>query len=141
MTDETFPSRVDAWLVVVVVGAVALVAVEALSAFARSPLEGWLNLGFLAGMLALVLLVAYPCSYTLTATQLVIRAGLVRWRIDYADITGVEPSRSLWSAPALSLRRVKVSYAGRFQLVSPRDRERFIAALNERVSAARRRPT
>lgn len=106
MTDEIHPSRVDGWLVGVAVGAMALVAFDALS-----------------------------------ATQLVIRSGLVRWRIAYADITGVEPSRSLWSAPALSLRRVGVRYAGRFQLVSPRDRERFITALNGRVRAVRRQAT
>jgi hypothetical protein len=55
------------------------------------------------------------------------------------QITDIAPSRSLWSAPAMSLRRVKVSYRGRFMLVSPRERERFIAELTQQVERAKRR--
>ncbi len=49
----------------------------------------------------------------------------------------MEPSRNPLAAPALSLRRVKVSYRGRFQLIPPLERERFIQLLEERVARAR----
>lgn len=135
-SDVTFRSRVDAWLVVVVSAAFGLLLVQAILAYSRSPGESFLVLGLLVFLLVLMRLIAYPCEYTLATTHLLIRFGVVQLRIDYAEITSVEPSRSLWSAPALSLRRVKVRYAGRFLLVSPADRERFIALLRERVAAA-----
>ena len=136
MNDVTYPSRIDAWLVVLVGGTVGIVLVLALSSYSHSPSESLLTFGVLAATLLFSTLIGYPCSYTLTDAQLVIRSGLVRHRIAYRDITAIEPSRSPWAAPALSLRRVKVSFSGRFQLVSPRERERFIDDLRRRVIAA-----
>lgn len=83
------------------------------------------------------MIVGFSCHYTLEADHLRVQSGVVRWRIPYADITDVQASRSPWAAPALSLRRVKISYRGRFQLVSPRERERFIDELRARVARAR----
>ena len=78
-----------------------------------------------------------PCRYTLESDHLLIRCGLIRQRIPYRDITAITPSRSLWSAPALSLQRVKLSYGrSSSQLVSPRERAAFIQALQHRVYAA-----
>lgn len=136
MSDETYPSRIDAWLVVVLAGTIGIVLAEAASTYSRSPSESLISVAVLAATLLLCALIGYPCEYTLTDRQLIVRSGLVRRRIAYRDITAVEPSGSLWAAPALSLRRVKVSFAGRFQLVSPRERERFIHDLQRRVSAA-----
>jgi len=136
MSDEIYRSRVDAWLVVVLAGTVGIVLAEAASTYSHSPSESLISLAVLAVTLLLCGLIGYPCEYTLTETQLIVRSGLVRRRIAYRDIAAVEPSRSLWAAPALSLHRVKVSFSGRFQLVSPRERERFIHDLQRRVTAA-----
>lgn len=136
MSDVTFRSRVDAWLVITVTAALVLVLLQGILAYSRSPGESFLVMGLLACLLLLMRLIAYPCEYTLASTHLLIRFGVVRVRIAYADVTSVEPSHSLWSAPALSLHRVKVRYAGRFLLISPVDRERFITLLRERVAAA-----
>jgi hypothetical protein len=136
MSDVTYPSRIDAWLVILVGGSVGIVLVLALASYSHSPSESLQSLGVLAATLLFSALVGYPCQYTLTDAQLVIRSGLIRQRIAYRDITAIEPSRSPWAAPALSLRRVKVSFSGRFQLVSPRERERFIDDLRGRVIVA-----
>lgn len=88
-------------------------------------------------MLGIGLATSFPCTYTLTDTHLVIRSGLFRQRIAYRDITAVAASGSVWAAPALSLRRVWIDFAGRFQLVSPREREEFITALRRRADDAR----
>jgi hypothetical protein len=136
MSDVTYPSRIDTWLVVLVAGTIGIVLAQAVWAYPRSPTESVFALGVLAATLLFSALIGYPCNYTLTDEQLVIRSGLVRQRIAYRDITAIEPSRSPWAAPALSLRRVKVSFSGRFQLVSPRERERFIDDLRRRVIAA-----
>ena len=135
-----FPSRIDAWLAAVVLLAVlsplAVVAVQGAGSGAEQVVV-WVTalLPLLAGGLLLL-----PCRYTLAGDHLHIRCGLIRQRIAYRDITGIAPSRSILSAPALSLQRVKVSYRrGRgqgFQLVSPRERERFMQTLRQRVDGA-----
>lgn len=135
-TDSTFPSRIDTWLIVVVIITIGLMLFQAFIAYPESPTESLFSLAALAFMPLLTWLIGYPCEYTLTPTHLVIRSGVIRRRIAYSEVTTVEPSSSLWSAPALSLKCVKVSYSGRFQLLSPRDRAQFIAALRERVAAA-----
>jgi hypothetical protein len=138
--DPVFPSRIDAWLAAVVLLAVlsplAVVAVQGAGSGAGQALVWAMALlPLLVGGLLLL-----PCRYTLAGDHLQIRCGLIRQRIAYRDITGIAPSRSILSAPALSLQRVKVSYRrGRglgFQLVSPRERERFMRALQQRVDGA-----
>lgn len=137
MSDRTFPTRVDAWIVLATAGGFAATLFGGVSALRTNPVEASFAFGIAAFLVLLTFLVGIPCRYTLEDDHLLIQSGLVRWRIAYADITEVAPSRSLWAAPAMSLRRVKVSYRGRFQLVSPRDRERFIEELRSRVERAR----
>lgn len=68
--------------------------------------------------------------YRIGGGVLTIRSGPFRWRIRLADIQSVQPSRSLLSSPALSLRRLEIRYGGgRRILVSPTDPERFLQAL------------
>lgn len=137
MADVVYRSRVDAWLVAAVALAPGFLLVDAISAYPESPRETLSGLAMLALLAALGAIFGYPCTYTLASTHLLIRSGAFRQRIAYADVTSVEPSRSAWAAPALSLRRVRIVHAGRVQLVSPREREAFIEALRERVQDAR----
>ena len=137
MDDQTFPTRIDAWLVLAAAGGIAAALLGGFSTVETNPEESIFAFGLAAFMVALTFLVGVPCRYTLASDHLLIQSGVVRWRIPYVDITDVVPSRSLWAAPAMSLRRVKVSFRGRFQLVSPRDRERFIDELRARVAVAR----
>ena len=137
MTHRTLRSRIDTWLVIVLCLSLGLMLYQSIAVYSTSPTASLINLGMLAFLLVLGRLVGYPCEYTLTPTHLLIRFGAVRQRIAYTEITAVEPSRSLWASPALSLQRVKIRYAGRFVLVSPKDRAHFIAELRQRVEVAR----
>lgn len=138
MSDEvTFRSRVDAWLIAVIAAVVVLMAVQGFLLWETSPEGSVISLSVAALAGAIFVAVAVPCRYTLQRDHLHIRSGFIQQRIAYKDITGVEPSRNPLSAPALSLRRVKVSYKGWFQQVSPLERERFIELLEERVARAR----
>jgi len=139
---SVFPSRIDAWLAIVVLLAVLSPIPVLVLRGAGSGAEqvvGWVTalLPLVAGGLLLL-----PCRYTLADDHLHIRCGVIRQRIAYRNITGMVLSRNILSAPALSLHRVKVSYRkqnGRgqgFQLVSPREREVFMQALRTRVDAA-----
>jgi hypothetical protein len=71
MNDVTYPSRIDAWLVVLVGGSVGIVLVLALASYSHTPSESLLTLGVLAATLLFSALVGYPCSYTLNDAQLV----------------------------------------------------------------------
>jgi hypothetical protein len=131
--DTVYTSRIDAWLTVLLLGTMGIVLFQCWSSYDAAPRES-----LLAGIativtVTLLLALSWPCTYTLTESHLVIRSGLVRWRIPYRDIVGVRKSRSVWAGPALSLQRVKVSLHGRFMLVSPRDREQFITELARRA--------
>lgn len=137
MNTETFPTKIDAWIVLAAAGGLAAALAGGFTALETNPDEAVFAFGLAAFLVLLTFLVGFPCRYTLTDDHLLIQFGVVRQRISYADITDVAPSRALWAAPAMSLRRVKVRYRGRFQLVSPKERERFIAELRARVERAR----
>lgn len=135
----TFPTKVDAWLLLVIVGAFVATLDSVYSAYRTDPAEARVALLISGATWALVTALCVPCDYTLAEDQLIVRGGILRYRIPYADITDIAPSREIWAAPAMSLQRVKISH-GRFEamLISPRERERFIAELEKRVQAARR---
>lgn len=130
-----YPTAIDAWLVVATLAAIGGALAEAILVFPASPPAAFLSLTVVLLVAGFVGSLSYPCEYLLYPDHLLIRAGLARWRIAYGRITAIAPSRSLWAGPALSLRRVKINYGRRFVLVSPRDREGFIAALQARVGA------
>ena len=59
-----------------------------------------------------------------------IRSGPVRMSIPLNEINSVKPSRSLLSSPALSIKRLKISYgANKTVLVSPKDEKGFRRAI------------
>ncbi len=130
-----FPSRIDAWFVAVITVALAGTLYGGFAAL-RSGGEGAYGAFFAAGViLAILVALVLPCRYVLEQDHLFIRAGLLfRQRIPYLEITGVEPSSNPLAAPALSLRRVKVAYRDKYQLVSPRDRDEFMRALRARIT-------
>jgi hypothetical protein len=131
---ERFPSAVDSWLGALLVGVPLVLVGIGILALPVSPTSGIAQIvgGLLTG--GLMAAVSVPCHYTLDDRTLTIRCGLYRQRIEIARIESLEKSNSLLSAPALSLKRVKIVYGdGRSQLVSPRDRDGFIAALESRL--------
>lgn len=137
-TRAVYPSRIDTWLVLVIVGAVGLVLAHGILLAPTAPWAALISFGVAIFTALIVAAMTLPCRYELEADHVLIRCGMIRQRIRYAEITGVAPSRSMVSAPALSVRRVKIGFKHGAQLVSPREREAFIADLQQRVAAARR---
>lgn len=131
--EHIFRTRIDAWLVILVGIAIASCFVQAWSLSSVSP--GGSIAAAAIGILSLVIVltVTVPCRYTLKGDHLFIQCGVIRKRIPYAQIHRVEASSSPLSAPALSLRRVKIVYGQSFQLVSPQERDRFIEELSKRA--------
>jgi len=73
----------------------------------------------------------YTTGYTLLSDQLVIRSGPFRFRVPFAEITSVCPTRNPISSPACSLDRLEIRYRGGRSriLISPEDKPGLLAAL------------
>jgi hypothetical protein len=80
-----------------------------------------------------VALLAWPTRYELHEQELVIRSGVIRYRIPYSEIRAVTPSRNPLSAPAWSLDRLRIDRKRGYALISPRDKEGFLRVLAART--------
>ena len=67
--------------------------------------------------------------YAIDGDTLLIRCSMITWRVPIREITSITPTRSALSSPALSLDRLRIEYDNKEILVSPADKQRFIAAL------------
>jgi hypothetical protein len=84
----------------------------------------------LALVVALVAWIYLGTRYELRSRDLEVRSGPFRWVVPYDSLVEVRPSRSVLSAPALSLSRLELRLGeGRAILVSPADRMGFLREL------------
>jgi hypothetical protein len=68
--------------------------------------------------------------YVIGSTALDVRSGPFHWTVALHDIRSVQPTRDIRSGPALSFDRLRIEYgAGRVLLISPREKEAFLADL------------
>ena len=78
-----------------------------------------------------------PFNYEITATQLVARSGVLRWRVALDSIEEVRPSRNPASARTWSLDRLQVQDSnGGSELtlyISPKDKRSFMRDLADAV--------
>lgn len=127
---KKYPSKIDPW-----VAALVLVLTVALGWSAWQSTD-WGGAALLLAWLGGLAVITIPCYYVLEDDHLFIRAGVWKWRIPYADIQSVKPSQSMLAGPALSFQRIEIvsGQAGSI-LISPVDREGFIRALQQRMSA------
>lgn len=145
-TDQEFPPRRDAWLLVLIVISMSAALVGTVVAAINEPPET--RAGFLAApvlaMLAAAAMIAWvwrDTGYRLGRSALHVRSGPVRRRVEYVDILEVRHSRLPLSGPALSLRRLRIKRRRRGWrrllpakplMIAPRDREGFIRSLARR---------
>jgi len=122
-----FRSKVDWWLVGVLVASLVASGVAALGS---GMWPGWLAFVLVATIVPWILL---QTDYELTESALKIRCGFYRTSVAVADILALEASHNPRSAPALSLDRIDVRHRRGHVLISPRDREAFVEAVRERV--------
>ena len=130
---HTYRSRVDGKIGVVIALA-ALVLVLA-GASLPDPLHGTAFALHVVGLLCLSLCVwtLLGTYYVIDASSLVAHSGPFRWTIPLREIRSVRSTRETHSGPALSFYRLRVEFgAGRVLLVSPREKEAFLADLASR---------
>ena len=129
-----FVSKVDGWLIPVMVVTFAGMIWALISVMITA--TPWPVRIAVAVVTLLVLLLLYSIftrtHYTIEQGELRVVSGPFRWRVPIADIQSVTPTRSLWSAPALSLDRLRINYGnGRCILVSPVDKQGFLEAIGQ----------
>lgn len=139
---RVYRSAVDKWLLVVIYASPVTLLVIAM--------VGWMNqkpdvtgtaLILSIALMVLNLAITTPCRYTLTSDSLNIRCGLLFRSIPLTQIDKIEPSSSWESAPALSLRRVKITLDRGYRIISPVDRDLFIKELSDAVQNLRSEKT
>lgn len=119
-----FKSKVDAWLAILLWGAV-------LSCFFPLFLTfDWVMLFTGLAMAGLVGALWVGTYYLVEGDTLVISGGIVKRRIPIAQITTLRKTRNPLSSPALSMNRIEVSYGiGHMVLISPKEQQAFIDML------------
>ena len=132
--DTRYPSKVDLWLAAILVGTLGMTLFVAAIGFTEG---GWTAL-LPAAMVVLIFGgLVIPVEYVMEPQRLVVRAGLLRYRIPYEKIQSAHLTRNPLSSPALSLDRINIRY-GRFGvMISPPDREEFLRDLAGRCPQLR----
>lgn len=129
-----FKSAVDVRIVLVLVGAPALLVGLGVLAFSSSPGAAAFQIAFGLVVAALIAALTLPCYYDLTASELSICCGYFEYCAPLDRIQRVELTSSLWSGAALSLNRIRIVMDdGQCHLISPKDRPEFIRQLEERA--------
>jgi hypothetical protein len=133
-----YPSRIDPWLAIVLVGAPLIVVAAGVFTLTNSVGAGIVTIitGLIVGGMNAAL--SIPCVYTLTDESLKIKSGMLEDEVPLRKIRGAEKSSSMWSAPALSLRRIKITLEDGSRSISPKDRDGFIIDLEARLANAKK---
>jgi len=132
---ESYPSKVDTWLVVTVVLILLAVLISAgVTSWKAGDFRAlWFVLICEMMTVGLMLLISCPLRYQLSAKKVVVQSGVMRIEVPVDKITGIQKTRSLISAPAWSLDRVKIDYDNdgyaAYVIISPKEREKFIKQL------------
>lgn len=136
MADIIFVSKVDFWIALVLWGGSLSFVLIPLWEWRRgkrdSRMRNILLMVILLPFAALMLMPFFGTKYTLTDSQLYVDSGLSTQTIELTDITHITPTRSMTSAPALSLDRLKIKYRNKEILISPKDKSRFYQEIQAR---------
>jgi hypothetical protein len=134
--DSVFRSKLDIWLVIVLVGLPIVILEFVLDGVGLSDRAiNMLALLIVVFVLGLVFWLFMTTRYTLTGEFLMIRCGPFSWAIALDEITHIEATRNPYSSPALSLDRLAIRHGGGELLISPADKERFMLELKKRLKA------
>jgi hypothetical protein len=131
--DQTFRSKVDAWLALVVAGGVGAMWLSAVRRiWAGRPIDA-LDVIFPLLATAFIVWVFRATYYVITADALIVHAGPIRRTVRLQSIQRLRATHNPLSSPALSLDRIEVTYGSKRILVSPRDKRGFVSAVMMRV--------
>jgi len=130
-------SKIDLWLL----GAIVLVPVLILEFIAGDSGVNQYRVDLLTLLIVIIVLggigrLYATTHYTITSDMLLVRSGPFAWVIPLREITRIEPTRNPASSPAFSLDRLSIYYGlGNRLMISPTDKENFLATLRKRMQA------
>jgi hypothetical protein len=134
--NRIYKSKVDLWLFLIVIIGGVFLAGAAIQSFLSEGLKHPATLTLLISSvfyMAVMFGLAYPVSYEITQSELIIRSGLTRNSIELSSIESVKPSRNPLSSPAWSLDRLRIDYRRKdkrtFLLISPEEKSAFLNEL------------
>ena len=132
---QTFRSKVDAWLILVVAGGLgAMWLAPVRRIWAGRTIDALDIIGpFLAT--AFIMWVFGSTYYVITADSLIVRAGPIRRTVSLRSVQRLRATHNPRSSPALSLDRIEVTYGSRRILISPEDKREFVNAVMKRSPA------
>jgi len=138
MDTLVFRSRIDPLLAAFVFVPLAITtALQMQRALARGVMPSPISVGVTGLVFALVAWIFAGTSYRVSDTTLAVRSGPLRVTVPLREIRRVTRTRSVLSAPALSLRRLEVQYGPHSTVViSPHDEVGFLDALRSRAPQA-----
>jgi hypothetical protein len=139
--EQVYRSKVDAWLVVVLVGVpVGMVDFLIDGVGIDDRVATLLMLGVIVAILGFFLWLCASTRYSIIGEFLSVKSGPFSWMIPIDEITSIEPTHNPASSPALSLDRLVIRYGHDAELmVSPKDKSGFIATLKKQ--SQRKSPT
>lgn len=132
MTPKRFPSKIDAWLVVLLVISIGGVIAGFVGVVLdnEEPVATVLMGTVMLLSVLLIVSLLFRTYYSVEGETLRIVSGPFRWRVPIGEIESLERTRNPLSSPALSLDRLRIRYSGRKSIiVSPADKQRFAKAL------------
>ena len=131
-----FPSKRDWWLVLLLLGAMAVQIVCGGMLFFDPAAPKWVGIVLLlaAGFIGWLMAATY---YLVGEHDLVVHCGPFYWTVPLAAIESITPTWNPLSSPALSLDRLWISYHwGRLQcaiMISPLDKPGFLQLVATKV--------
>jgi hypothetical protein len=139
MVTRWYPSKIDAWLAVVLAIAPVMCVFAAITATTAGA-NVFAALSGAAFVPAIYLGLVFPMRYGITDDALVIRHGLVRQYVPLSQITDVRPTHNPLSSPALSLDRLRIAFGEGFfkaVMISPKEKDEFMRELSARAGLHR----
>ena len=129
-----YPSAIDLWVLILLLMTPAVAVFVGVLLIRQGRSSDAVTMFLMGGGFLLVTgMFTVPCRYTILDDSLSVRCGVLFYQIPFADIRSVERSASLRSGPALSVKRVLVETEKRKYLLSPNDRDGFIADLQSAI--------
>jgi hypothetical protein len=136
---KVYRSKVDKWLLGILVGAMVVAIFGGLATVAAGvAISPWFTVfGILPVLLGvgLPLWVLTSTKYTLFDDVLIVKSALFTWVVPLNEIHRVAATSNPLSSPALSLDRLRIEYGNRkWIMISPEDKEDFVSDLRSRAS-------